>query len=154
MQPKPMQLAVAKWVLGLLPSESLPEIAATVLENGLDTPALRQLAGELRPTMRDAGPIFQKAVVELGITLPSKPDAGLIVAREYATEISEGITTPYEGARRIWREIQLEVEELKHQFDPFVYWASEREDADDPARREFCENAIRAAARNLLDGAS
>jgi hypothetical protein len=45
----------------------------------------------------------------------------------------------------------LEVPDLKPQLDPFVYWASEWDDADDPARREYCENAIRIAARDLLD---
>jgi hypothetical protein len=154
MQPKRMQLAVAKWVLGLLPSNELPDFATQALESGLDTPALRQLAGELQPTMRDARPIFKKALAQLGITLPSRPDAGLIIARHYAKEISDGTLSPYEGARRIWREIQLEVKDLKPRLDPFVYWASEWGDADDPARREFCENAIRTAAKDLLDAAS
>ena len=151
MQPKRMQLAVAKWVLGLLSSEELPEIATCALETGHDTPALRQLAGELRPVMSDVRPIFNKALIELGTALPSKPEAGLIVAREYATEILEGTISPFEGARRIWREIQLDMPDLKPQLDPFVYWASEWEDADDPGRRDYCESAIRTAARNILD---
>ena len=145
-----MQLAVAKWVLGLLSSEELPKIATYALDTGMDTPALRQLAGELRPVMADVGPIFNKALGELGSTLPSKPEAGLMVAREHAAEILEGTISPSEGARRIWRD-QLEVPDLKPQRDPFVYWASEWEDADDPGRRAYCENAIRKAARNLLD---
>jgi hypothetical protein len=92
MQPKQMRLevVVARWILGLVPSEELPDIAVHALEVGLDTPALRQLAGELRPIMRDAGPIFEKVLVELGTRLPTKSEAGLIVAREYATEITEG----------------------------------------------------------------
>lgn len=95
-------------------------------------------------------PIFEKVLVELGITLPSRAEAGLLVAREHAAAILAGTVTPYEGARRIWREIQLEVEDLGHKLDPFVYWASEWGDADDLARREFCETAIREAAQDLL----
>jgi hypothetical protein len=42
MQPKEIQLevAVARWVLGLVPGEELPAIAVHALEIGLDTPAL------------------------------------------------------------------------------------------------------------------
>ena len=80
MQPKQMQLAVAKWVLGLLTSEELPKIAMDALQNGLDTPALRQLAGELRPIMADVGPLFKKVLVQLGTNLPSRREAGLIAS--------------------------------------------------------------------------
>lgn len=85
-----LEIAIARWVLGLVSSENLPEIAVHVLEVGFDTPALRQLAGESRPLMRNAGPMFEKVLVEIGTMLPTKSEAGLIVAREYATEIAEG----------------------------------------------------------------
>jgi hypothetical protein len=72
-----MQLIAAKWVLGLLPSEALPEIATQVLVDGYDAPALRQFAGETQPSMADSAPTFEKALRERGIGLPTKTDAGL-----------------------------------------------------------------------------
>jgi len=45
-----LDIAVARWVLGLLSGEELPWMACAALEAGLDSPALKRLAGELRPT--------------------------------------------------------------------------------------------------------
>jgi len=49
-----LDIAVARWVLGLLSGEELPWVACAALEAGLDSQALRRLAGELRPTMGEA----------------------------------------------------------------------------------------------------
>ena len=68
-----MQLAVAKWVLGLLSSEELPKIATYALDTGMDTPALRQLAGELRPVMADVGPILTKHSANLAVRSRRNP---------------------------------------------------------------------------------
>ena len=73
-----MQLLAAQWVLGLLPSEALPEIATRVLVDGYDTPALRQLAGATQPSMAGSAPTSEKALLERGIGLPTKTEAGLL----------------------------------------------------------------------------
>src|SRR5438552_10283990 len=149
-----LDIAVARWVLGLLSGKELPWVACAALEAGLDSPALRRLAGELRPTMGEAEPLFEKALGELHIDVPTKSEAGLIVAKAYAVRIVEGSVSPYEGARRIWDDVHDQVEELKPQLDPFVYWASEYwEAAYTPARRAECEHAIRTAARDLVGAA-
>ena len=60
-------MVAAKWVLGLIPSEALPRIATDALEDGLDSPSLRDLAGDLHPTLGAAGPLFEKILYEIGV---------------------------------------------------------------------------------------
>jgi hypothetical protein len=140
----------AKWVLGLIPSEALPRIATDALEAGLDSPPLRQLAGELHPTLAEAGPLFEEILDQVGVGIPDRSQAGLILAKAYAAHITDGTLSPYEGARQIWR-IQLDVEGLMFDLGSFVYWASEWQDADSQPRRQLCEAAIRTAALDLAN---
>ena len=143
-----MDLVAAKWSLGLLPSDALPRLATDALEAGLDTPALRLVAGELHPTLDETGALFDEALDELGVDVPDRSRAALIVAKEYATQIADGTVSPYEGARQIWQ-LHVDIEGLL-ELGPFAYWASEWQEADTRDRRDFCETAIRIAASNLL----
>lgn len=142
------EMVVAKWVLGLIPSSALPQIATDALVAGLDSPALRELAGELRPTRDASGRLFEQILDELSVGIPDRSRAGLTLARAYATQITNGSLPPYEGACQIWK-IQLEIEGLMHELGPFVYWASEWQDARSNRRRQECETAIRIAAVGL-----
>jgi hypothetical protein len=141
-------MVAAKWVLGRIPSRALPQIATDALEAGLDTPSLRELAGELHPTLDASGPLFEEILDEIGVGIPDRSRAGLVLAREYAAQIIDGTLSTFEGARQIWR-IQVDVEGLVHELGPFVYWASEWQDAVSARRRKQCEAAIRAAALGL-----
>ena len=143
-------VVAARWVLGLIPSQALPQIATGALEAGLDFPTLRELAGELHPSLDASGPLLKEILDEIGVGIPDRSRAGLVLARAYAAQITDGTLSPYEGARRIWR-IQIDVEGLMHDLGPFVYWASEWEEADVAGRREQCETAIRTAALGLAD---
>jgi hypothetical protein len=109
------------------------------------TPTLRRLAGELHPTLGDSGPLFEEILDELGVAVPDMSRAGLVLAKAYAMQIIEGSLSAYDGARQIWR-IQMEVEGLTPELGPFVYWASEWEEASSPEERRECEAGIRAAA--------
>ena len=71
-------------------------------------------------------------------------------ARSYARDIVAGTVSPFEGSRRIWRECQLRLAKGDHRLDPFVYWASEYEEATDEARRALCNKGMRQAAMDLL----
>jgi hypothetical protein len=144
-------VVAAKWVLGRLPTQALPVIATDALVSGLDSQALRELAGELQPTDEDSGPLFEEILDEIGVGIPDRSRAGLVLATAYAAQIVDGTLSPYEGARHIWR-IELDVEGLMHDLGPFVYWASEWQETNDPASRQECEAAIRAAAVELAGG--
>src|SRR5881296_1271755 len=145
-------LTIAQWVLGQIASERLPLVAQDALEAGLDSPALRELAGEANPAMSDAGPIFDRALKELGLALMTRSEAGLVLAKMYARQILTGAFGPYEGARRIWREAWNR--ECDERLSSFVYWASEYEEHLDPDRRTECERGILEAARQLVGGNS
>jgi hypothetical protein len=144
-----LDVVAARWVLGRIPSEALPQIAADLLEAGRDTRSLRRLAGEMQPTLGETGPLFEEVLDELGIAVPDRSRAGLVLAKAYAVQIIEGSLSAYDGARHIWG-IQLEVEGLTLELGPFVYWASEWDEADTPHRRTECETGIRAAAFELV----
>jgi hypothetical protein len=143
-------MVAARWVLGLIPSQELPQIATEALEAGLDSPALRELAGELHPTLDASGPLGEEILDEIGVGIPDRSRAGFVLARAYAAQINDGTLSPYEGARQIWR-IQIGVEGLMPELGPFVYWASEWDEADSAGRRRQCETAIRTAALGLAD---
>jgi len=57
----------AQWVLGGIRAEDLPKHALVALEQGLDGPALRQLAGLVRPTLYDLGNLPEKTFRDLGL---------------------------------------------------------------------------------------
>ena len=49
------EIAAARWSLGYLRSEEIPQIALVWLESGLDSPTMRVLAGEMNPIMSESG---------------------------------------------------------------------------------------------------
>ena len=75
-------------------------------------------------------------------------------AQRHAEEILSGAVTPYEGARRIWKDCQRKLEDGDHRLDPFVYWASEYEDTTSKRRRALCDKALRNAATLLVQRGS
>jgi hypothetical protein len=77
-------------------------------------------------------------------------EALLTLAVQYAKQILSGKLTPYQGGRLIWWECQLKLPEGDHRLDPFVYWASEREDSSEASRHALCDHALLTAAANLI----
>jgi len=153
--------AAAFWTLDLLHligSEKLPQVACSALEQGLDSPALRQLAGELKPVASESVPLLIRALGELSICQPDRNAARLIVARFYARQILDGSLSPYDGACRIWwgpANDALEKEKEPEQVSSwlklrhFIAFASEYQ--DDVENREAWEADILIAARELLE---
>jgi hypothetical protein len=144
--------AAALWALGELGSEQLPNVAATALERGFDSAALRQLAGELDATTATCEPLFRRALAELSIPFPDRRAAQIGVALYHARRIVDGTVSPYQGARAIWRgaaiDAQVDHSPNWHILVPFVGLASEYE--DDPDNREAYAKDIMEAARTLL----
>lgn len=148
---KALRLIAAHRLFFDLPSDELPGIALSAIESGLDSSSLRALAGELHPTKADSLPLFEQALIELGIPDEPKEKAGLQLALVYAQEIVSGCVTPYDGARNIWAiasEISSTNEVLWQQLVSFVGLASEWE--DDPDNREYYEKEIVKDALELI----
>lgn len=69
------QLLQARWILGGVRPESLPDLAVMALEQGFDGPALQQLAGLVRPTMADLESLPQRAFADMGLKPIDKDQA-------------------------------------------------------------------------------
>jgi hypothetical protein len=87
---EPLEVAAWQVAVGRLASEDLPEIATEALVRGLDSPALRVLAGQARWDVRDSSDLFRVALDELGIELPDTDRAQWHLARRTAGEIVAG----------------------------------------------------------------
>lgn len=144
------ELTLVLWALARLPSENLPRVACEWLANGLDSSALRELAGISSPIMSDVGPLFKRALAELSIVPPKKDDALWFLARYHSTRIVDGVVTPYEGARRIWWEVSNELETPSQLLLSFVGAASELEDL--PERTAQYGHDRKKCARELEEG--
>lgn len=144
-----LRFVAAEVVIGLLLSEDLSEAAALVLGDDYDSPALRMLAGLTVAEPDEARALFDRALVEFDVPIPTKGEAVMRLARRTAERIIDGTATPYEGAKQIWElSLRLQEEHLS-ELDSFVYAASEWEDR--PEDRRVFEDGIVAAARELVN---
>jgi hypothetical protein len=97
-------LFVAKWYCSEIWSEDMPTFAADALEAGYDGPALRKLAGLIKPTSVDIGDLFQRALNEIGtVKILSQIQAVYWMSRVVATDMVEGRTDPVKGAEILAR---------------------------------------------------
>jgi|GEM_PF-2135247 len=97
-------LLYARWVLGLLATEMVPDIATDALAQGRDGEALRRLAGMERPTRADIGGLFERALEEMGYQVESLGEeaAARAVVRDIARGIVSGEMDAAEGAEALW----------------------------------------------------
>ena len=144
--------AVALWALGRLYSEQLPVIAYEWLEAGWDSPTLRMLAGERNPIMSEVGPMFDKALEELGFVVPAPSDVPMQLVSEIAQKIVEGTVSPYDGAREIG-DLRLEYSEENgvHFSDDIWFLAVEYEDYAEYPNLSFFEKQRRQKIRAELE---
>ncbi|WP_405877527.1 hypothetical protein OG762_03095 [Streptomyces sp. NBC_01136] len=93
-----------QYVVGLVSPEDLPMEAAQLLAVGLDSPALRDLAGRSRrdDTAEFRG-LFQQAVGELGTAIPDEETAERCLLHYLAGQLAAGAMTPGEVAARVWQ---------------------------------------------------
>ena len=144
-----MELAAAELVLGFVGSEQLPAVAVRAMESGRDSPSLRQLAGLTAAETDEARPLFEKALAELGSSLPTVAEAVLVVARQTAQDILAGETSPDRGAKRIWRAALELPDEIPLELHTFIYGASEWDER--PEDRPLFAEGIVEAAKALVD---
>ncbi len=51
--------------------------------------------------MSDAGPLFEAALAELNVDLPTEDSATQLILRHYIRSIADGSTAPYDGLDRL-----------------------------------------------------
>jgi hypothetical protein len=143
-----LNVAAARLALGKLTTDEALACASAALDRGVYSQSLGLLMVE-EPVWSGVGALFERALSELSIPIPTREAATLVLGREHARRIIAGEVSPYEGARRIrW--------ELAHEAgaDPlllgFVGYASEWE--DDPGHRPQYEAYIVEEAQRLVVG--
>ena len=147
MEADPLQVAAWRMAAGRLASEDLPEIAVEALVRGLDSPALRVLAGQARSDVRDSADLFRVALDELGIELPDADRARWQLARRTAGQIVTGRIGAARGANELWLAYQY----VRDNGDLRIFVGLASMLDDHPGDVERIEAAIVVAARELLD---
>ena len=113
---------------------------------GLDSPALRELAGTFRSDYQDARDIFYRVCEELGVQIPEAAAARWEFVYDWASAMTSGGTEPIVAASRIadeWQPLGR-----PSSLTVFVGLASQWD--DDPEHRFEYERDMRAAAVELL----
>jgi len=96
-------LLAAEWVRGELHAEDTPTLAADLLESGVDTPAIRRLAGEMHVgSSANVEGIIGQMFLELNVKYPmSGAEALLIYLRQVAREVIHGKRNAWAAASHL-----------------------------------------------------
>jgi hypothetical protein len=142
-------LEVAAWLaaVGRLASDDLPKVATEALVRGLDSPALRVLAGQARWDVRDSSDLFRDALGELGIEFPDADRAQWNLARRTASDIVAGRVRAAHGADELW----LAYHTVRDNGDLRIFVGLASMLDGHPEDTEQIEAHMVAAARELLD---
>ena len=146
-----LQTAYARWLLALEPPEWIPTLACKLLENGIETPSVVEVAGLHKPTNRDAAEIIERMFSELGLKPLSKREAAVMYARQIAFEVVREAIAPYVGASllcEIWR-ISPDIESS---LSDFVYLADIYHDPGES--QDQLDELIRQSASGFLSDAT
>ena len=146
-EPDPLEVAAWRMAAGELRSEELPGLATDALVRGIDSPALRILAGQAPSDVRESADLFRRAVNELDVNVPDAEQARWHLVRMTAQHIVDGRINPAAGASDIWMMGYLHVED-SGDLRIFVGLASMLD--DHPEDRVHIEAQIVEAARELL----
>ncbi|MEW2356390.1 hypothetical protein [Spirillospora sp. NPDC029432] len=92
-----------EFVVGGLYPEGLPMVAAEALTRGVDSSALRELAGCDGSDAREVQDLYLAAMEELGLEIPDADEVLWERVRVLAGRIADGSIAPYEGVLGIVR---------------------------------------------------
>ena len=149
---EPVRRKLAEVSLGLVSSDTLADWACDVLVAGLDTPALRELAGLPVAEAREAKDLLYAVAEDLDLELPNAQESRRLLVQLWATDIVSGDLAPEVGAFRIWAqwsEGRSCGENVPDSWLPFVHEASDWDEW--PRRHEEIRASIRSAATRLSD---
>lgn len=144
---EPLQVAAWRWVTGDQPAEDLPALATDALVRGLDSPALRELAGTATEDYWAIKDHFERTAHELDLAMPDEQTALWRLTRYKAEEIVSGAVSPSSGAHWVWREVWRRIE---REGDLRIFVALADEWDDHPDDRREIEAQIIEAAKALL----
>jgi hypothetical protein len=93
-----------RFIAGSIPSEDFPSWAARALADGLDSPALRELAGLPRAEVREGRELMRQALAELGAVLPSEDASPENLVNYWALRLTAGTVDTVNGVNWILRQ--------------------------------------------------
>jgi hypothetical protein len=96
-------VAAARWRLGELPPERLPEASVSALSAGCETPSLLRLAVMDGSTWSEIEPVLEGVFDERGCPLPSIPQAVASVANDMIRRMVAGELDPRDATIRLSR---------------------------------------------------
>jgi hypothetical protein len=136
----------ARWILGLIPPEELPDAAQTLLNCGVDGDSLFELTNSRGADSSVLTGLFKIWLSSVGRGAMSKREAMRVYTRDVSKQISQGHIEPYAGARDIW-DVSLILNDTEfHEVDAFIYAASEYEDRPSD-RSSFEKEIVKEASR-------
>jgi hypothetical protein len=97
--PAELRVLAARHVLGISYSWEFPPVADRALVNRVYSPSIAELAAMPEPIMSDAAPLLERALIELGLTLPSRAEAAWTIARHCMERIVSTTERPFEVLR-------------------------------------------------------
>lgn len=146
--------AVWRQAAGLVYPEELPTIAAEALARGVDSPALRELAGLGRGSdtteIRD---LYLAALEELGISAPSTEVAVRRWLRDLADALVSGRMSATEAAGKLVLPGEAWMTEKEFGFAHLGYYQEEFADFASAEQVSEYENDLREAAQAVVDEA-
>jgi hypothetical protein len=104
MPPIDLRLTVARYTLGLAHSQELSQAADAAL-NQVYTDSLCQLATTGDLVLPEAGRLFEKALRELGLSLPSREEAIQALLIHSIGAVAEGAVAPRAGLESLKRDL-------------------------------------------------
>jgi hypothetical protein len=143
-KPFNLEIAEALWVLGMLPTEDLPDLAADAIAQGIKSVALVKLAECSSQESQEIEQLFDNFLTQKGGSM-AKMHALKLCAKVVSQQILESKVTAQDGAKEIWRATLKARIDGFHELDAFIYAASEMEDR--PQDRNLFEKAIMEEAR-------
>ena len=108
-----VQTLVAYYILDLLDSDDLSNIAVELMNDGIESPSLILLAGIEKQDVVESNKLFEKALSELNIDIPTPNEAAIFVCKDYCNQILSEEITPYMGAEKITKNIFYRFKDIK-----------------------------------------
>ena len=92
-----LELAAARYVLGQIRSSEVVQLADEMLNRGVFSEGFTQLWCLSDVTMSEVAPLFEAALCELGVSLPSRADAKRLLVADILTPIVNQRSEPLKG---------------------------------------------------------
>lgn len=117
-----MEFIVGLWnyVLGNIGTDELPNIAVKSLDEGLDTPSLKILAG-LGNDVWEINHYLVFTLLEMNIKLPNKTEAGLMLLKYYIQQIIDQTIDPIEGLGKVINKVLMRTSYCEGKKQKYAY---------------------------------